>query len=200
MAQDTDGTRQAPLYWLFVVLVVGLAVAGYAGYVLYPRFDLPAAIGIGLFILSAGAGIASFFSPCSFPLLVTILARQTGAGPGGDEESQPGPRRALGFATALSIGASAFLLLAGFFIALGGGVLFEGVTFTSTAGVIIRAVVGGFLILLGLFQLNVIPAPGFHTVSRLSEPLSRAQARQRRQRPVLGFAMFGFGYLLAGFG
>lgn len=199
MSQDANKQGRASLYWLFVFFVVGLAVAGYAGYVFYPRFDLPAATGIGLLVLSAGAGVASFFSPCSFPLLITILARQTGVGPLGDE-SRPGAGRALGFATALAIGASAFLLLAGFFIALGGGALFEGVTFTSTEGVIIRAVVGSLLILLGLFQLNVISAPGFHAVSRLSEPLSRAQARQRRQRPMLGFAIFGFGYLLAGFG
>jgi hypothetical protein len=53
------------------------AVAGYVGYVLYPRFDLPAATGASLLALAAAAGIASFFSPCSFPLAVTLLARDT---------------------------------------------------------------------------------------------------------------------------
>lgn len=200
MRRDTDGARPASLYWLFVLLVVGLALAGYAGYVVYPRFDLPATTGIGLLILSMGAGIASFFSPCSFPLLVTLLTRQTGIDvrPGG---SQPGSRgRVLVSASALALGASVFLLLAGFFVALGGAALFEGVTFTSAAGRVIRAVVGALLILLGLFQLGVLPASGFHAVSRLSGALSRAQARQRRKRAVFGFAVFGFGYLLAGFG
>ena len=41
--------------------------------------DLPAGEGAGLAVLAAGAGVAAFFSPCSFPLLVTALAR-----PGGD--------------------------------------------------------------------------------------------------------------------
>ena len=199
MRRDTDVTRRAWLYWLFVLLVAGLALAGYAGYVVYPRFDLPAPTGIGLLILSTGAGIASFFSPCSFPLLVTLLARQTGVDvrQGG---SQPSRVRALVFASALALGASVFLLLAGFFVALGGAALFEGVTFTSTAGRVIRTVVGGLLILLGLFQIGVLPASGFHAVSRLSGALSRTHTRQRRKRAVFGFAIFGFGYLLAGFG
>ncbi len=200
MRQGANDRRQAPLYGLFALLVIGLALAGYLGYVVYPRFDLPASTGIGLLVLSAGAGIASFFSPCSFPLLVTLLARQTGVDSGRDE-SRASRGRAFVFASALALGTSVFLLLAGFFVALGGGALFQGVTFTSTAGVIIRAVVGAFLILLGLFQIGVLPASGFRAVSRFSEGFfSRAQARQRRKRPFLGFAIFGFGYLLAGFG
>lgn len=199
MRRDTDGTQRASFYWLFVLLVVGFALAGYVGCVVYSRFDLPAPTGIGLLILSTGAGIASFFTPCSFPLLVTLLARQTGVDVRLDG-SRPSRVRALVFASALALGASVFLLLAGFFVALGGAALFEGVTFTSTAGRVIRAVVGGLLILLGLFQLGVLPASGFHAVSRLSGVLSRAQARQRRKRVILGFTVLGFGYLLAGFG
>lgn len=199
MRRDTDVTRRTSLYWLFVLLVVGFALAGYAGYVVYPRFDLPAPTGIGLLVLSTGAGIASFFSPCSFPLLVTLLARQTGVDVrlGG---SRPSGGRALVFASALALGASVFLLLVGFFVALGGAALFEGVTFTSAAGRVIRAIVGGLLILLGLLQIGVLPASGFRVVSRLSGALSWAQARQRRKRVLFGFAVFGFGYLLAGFG
>ena len=190
---------QPSLYWLLVLVVAGLALAGYAGYVLYPRFDLPAVTGIGLLVLSAGAGIASFFSPCSFPLLVTLLARETGTQPR-EGTAHPATGRALGFATALSLGAATFLLIVGFFIALGGGTLFEGVTFTSTAGRVIRLAVGALLIVLGLVQANVIHTPIFHAIERLAEPLQETQARQRRQRPLLGFAIFGFGYLLAGFG
>lgn len=192
MRRDTDVTRRVSLYWLFVLLVVGFALGGYIGYVVYPRFDLPAPTGIGLLILSAGAGVASFFSPCSFPLLVTLLARQTGVDVRQDG-SRPSGGRALAFASALALGASVFLLLAGFFVAFSGAVLFEEVTFTSAAGRVIRAVVGGLLILLGLFQIGVLPASGFHAVSRLSGALSRVQARQRRKRVVFGFAIFGFG-------
>lgn len=46
---------------------LALALAGYLGYVFYPRFALPAGAGAGLLLLAAGAGVASFFSPCSSP-------------------------------------------------------------------------------------------------------------------------------------
>lgn len=187
----------APLYGVLVLFLAGLALAGYAGYVVYPRFDLPAAAGIGLLVLSVGAGFASFFSPCSFPLLLTLLARHTGSE---RKQNQRHANRPLPFATALAVGASGFFLLAGLFVAFGGGIFFESVTFTSSAGRIIRIIVGFLLILLGVLQLNLLPSPNLRAVSRLSESLSRYQARQRRQKPALGFAVFGFGYPLAGFG
>lgn len=193
-----DGTTRNRSVW-YILLATGtgiLALAGYAGYVLYPRFNLPAATGIGLLVLAAGAGIASFFSPCSFPLLVTLLARETSA------RAAPGEsrlQRALTFAVALALGATAFLLLIGVGIALGASVLFEGVIFTSTAGRLVRLLVGGFLILLGLIQLGVLPV-SFGLVEHAARPLLHRQAGLRRARPTLGFGLFGFGYILAGFG
>lgn len=68
--------KQAPHYLFLVIAVLLLAFAGYVGDVLYPRFDLPAVGGAGLLVLSSAAGLASIFSPCSFPLLSTLLARQ----------------------------------------------------------------------------------------------------------------------------
>lgn len=183
-------------YVLLIAGVVVLALAGYAGYVLYPRFDLPAVTGLGLFVLAAAAGIGSFFSPCSFPLLAGLLARETGT----DKNQATSPtRRALRFATALSVGATLFLLLTGAGIAAGGAPLFEQVTFTSTIGRIIRITVGAVLILLGLVQLDVVPI-SFGWLADITDPLMRRQARLRRQQPTLGFALLGFGYILAGFG
>jgi len=183
----------------YAILALGLAllaVAGYVGYELYPRFDLPGVHGAGLLLLAAGAGIASFFSPCAFPLLVTLLARETGARA---REKAGAVGAGLRFATALSFGAAGFLILAGIGIALGGGALFAGVTFTSGAGMTIRVVAGGFLILLGLVQLGVLPNR-LHAVERISLPMMRGQARLRRKSPTAGFALFGFAYMLAGFG
>lgn len=191
-----EGPLRGIWYALLTLGVVILAVAGYVGYELYPRFDLPAAQGVGLLLLAAGAGVASFFSPCAFPLLVSLLARETGT-PAGAEGGALG--KALRFATALSLGAAAFLLIAGVAIALGGGALFAGVTFTSGAGMTIRSVVGALLIGLGLVQFGVLPNP-LHAVEAVSRPLMRRQAEMRRKNPTTGFALFGFGYLLAGFG
>jgi cytochrome c biogenesis protein CcdA len=78
-------------------------------------------------------------------------------------------------------------------------VFFKEVTFTSTPGIIIRAIVGSLLILFGLMQLNVLPI-SFYRFEESARPLLTRQARLRRQHPALGFGLFGFGYLLAGFG
>jgi cytochrome c biogenesis protein CcdA len=188
----------APGEWQRYVIVVAavalVAVAGFVGYVVYPRFDLPAVEGAGLLGLAAAAGVASFFSPCSFPLLVTLLARQAVT----DSESGRSARPAV-FGGSLALGAALFMLLAGLVVALGGEAIFAGVTFTSPAGITIRVGVGLLLIFLGSIQIGIVPL-SMHTVSRLAQPLLRGQARLRRDRPVAGFAVFGFAYVLAGFG
>lgn len=185
-------------YWLLGLGVLILAMAGYVGYLLYPRFGLPAVEGVSLLLLATGAGIASFFSPCSFPLLVTLLSRATGY-EDRTMKARSSLRSALTFALALSLGAAVFLILGGLVIALGGKALFAGVTFTSTTGRIIRSIVGILLIGLGLIQIGVLPF-SLHAVGRISRPLMQSQARIRRKNPLLSFALFGFGYLLAGFG
>ena len=187
-------SRGRARYTFLVALVFIVAVAGYAGYVLYPRFDLPALHGAGLLVLAAAAGVASFFSPCSFPLLLTLLGRQAAG-----DTTAGGPPRPVVFGGALALGATLFLVLSGLVIAFGGEALFSAVTFTSPPGIAIRSVVGTALIMLGLIQTGAIPF-SMHGVSRLVQPMLSSQARLQRERPVLGFAVFGFAYVLAGFG
>lgn len=184
----------------FFLLVAGLlllALAGYGGYVLYPRFDLPVVTGAGLLFLAVGAGLASFFSPCSFPLLATLLARQ--ARQAREVKRREAWARLLRFAAALAAGVTLFLMLAGAAIALGAAPLFARVTFASTAGRTIRLATGSVLVLLGVFQWRSV-SPGSGTVYRAVKPLMSAQARLRKERPTLAFGLFGFGYILAGFG
>jgi cytochrome c biogenesis protein CcdA len=153
-------------YWIFVLVVVLLSIVAYAGYVLYPRFDLPSATSAGLLVLSVGAGIASFFAPCSFPLLVTLLGREVGANEA--EGYGDSTRRALTFATALSLGAITFLVLSGIILALGGNALFANFTFTSPQAMTTRVVVGAVLILLGLVQAGVINTEAFGKFGKLA--------------------------------
>ncbi|HEX6302649.1 MAG TPA: cytochrome c biogenesis protein CcdA [Anaerolineales bacterium] len=187
-----------PFIWcvLLILGVLMLALAGYLGFVVYPRFDLPSVTGSGLLILATMAGVASFFSPCSFPLLLTLLAREVRED---NREKRVSLGRPLSFAAALSAGATLFLILAGAAIALGGGPLFAQVTFASLSGQIIRLIIGALLILLGLIQLGSIPI-SFHGVENLVQPLLKYQAQLHREHPILAFAVFGFGYLIAGFG
>jgi cytochrome c biogenesis protein CcdA/copper chaperone CopZ len=194
-ASDSSERGAASRYGLLVASVLAIALAGYTGYVLYPRFDLPAAQGAGLLGLAAAAGIASFFSPCSFPLLLGLLGRQATRQAGNDADA---PRPVV-FGGALALGAAMFMILAGGVIGLGGQALFAGVTFTSPAGIAIRSIVGVLLILFGLIQLGRLPF-SLHAVEDAVRPLSRRSAKLRRERPVAGFTLFGFSYVLAGFG
>jgi cytochrome c biogenesis protein CcdA/copper chaperone CopZ len=189
------GARGLARYLLLVVAVAAVAVAGYMGYVLFPRFDLPAAEGVAVLGLAAAAGVASFFSPCSFPLLLSLLGGHASARARGE----PSSTRPVVFGGALAAGAGAFLVLAGVAIAAGGGVLFEQVTFDSTAGITLRLVIGVLLVGLGLVQVGALPSP-FHALERTAQPMLRRQARLRRQHPVAGYGLLGFGYVLAGFG
>lgn len=186
---------QLPRYTLLVVGVLIVGIAGYAGYEIYPRFDLPALEGSGLFVLAIGAGIASFFAPCSFPLLLTLLSRSADRSSGG-----PAQDNSVRFAVALAAGAAAFLVLFGALIALGGQALARSVTFTSTVGITLRIAVGVVLVVLGLVQFGVLSDRTFRAVEPATARLNQVQARLRRRHPIAGFMAFGFFYLLAGFG
>lgn len=191
MADHRDRLR----YGLVVAGTLLAGFAGYVGYVAYPRFGLPSAAGASVLLLAAAAGFAAFFSPCSFPLLAALLARQTPS----DAPRRQRLRRAVLFAAALSTGAVAFVLIVGVLFALGGRGLATAVTFTSASGRVIRAVVGIALVILGLVQAGRIRLDLRRFEPAVHGFLTR-QARLRRARPVAGTAVFGFGYLAAGFG
>ncbi len=188
MTPDIKGGQ----YALLAGLVLAIAAIGFVAFISYLQLDIAAFAGSGLLLLGVAAGAASFFSPCSFPLLVTLLARSIGS----ERDTSPATGRALQFATAMAIGVSLFLVLLGGAVATGAGPLFRQVTFTSTPGRILRLVVGMGLILLGLRQMT----GRINVADRLKERIIRAQARTRRRSVQLGFALFGFGYVLAGFG
>ncbi len=176
-------------YGLLVLWILLLALGGYMGYIIYPRFELPPLEGVGLFVLAITAGIASFFSPCSFPLLLTFLARS-----GKSDKSDT-----LRFGLALAAGACAFLMLVGGLIALGGGAFFGQITFNSAAGRWLRFFLGAFLVFLGIAQLGFLTLP-FGKISGAIAPLYRARIRLRTTYPTLAFFLWGFSYVLGGFG
>ncbi|MDC3418637.1 cytochrome c biogenesis CcdA family protein [Aquibacillus salsiterrae] len=190
--------NRAFTYWSFILIVALLSIVAFTGYLLYPRFDLPSVTGAGLLLIAVGAGVASFFAPCSFPLLVTLLSREVGANE--EDGSRNRNRKAFTFATALSLGATAFLVLSGIILSLGGRALFANFTFASPQAITLRAVVGVSLILLGLIQAGVIHVKGFGKIGSLAKPLLKAQAKQRKENPKRAFFIYGFGYLVAGFG
>jgi len=194
MGKISGGATPLTPYILLVLAVLLIALTGYLGYAIYPRFHLPPVTGFGLLVLAIAAGIASFFSPCSFSLLIAILARVPET-----KKRQFALRNVPGFSTALALGATVFLLLTGAGIALGGAALFERVVFTSLAGRVIRTSIGVLLVFLGLGQAGFLPI-SFHGIEKMIGPLLRKDARLRRRAPLLGYSLFGFLYILAGFG
>ncbi|MDH3306770.1 MAG: hypothetical protein OEO77_04540 [Acidimicrobiia bacterium] len=193
---DPTPTEQRTRYVAWMAAALALGLSGYLGYVIYPRFDLPAGAGAGLLVLAIAAGIASFFSPCSFPLLVSMLARPLASN---DPNRRPPFGRAIAYASALSVGAAGFLGLTGGALALGAGSLVSNVTFASTTGRTLRIVVGVVLIVFGLIQTNRLPV-NFRRFEPALHGVLRNQVERRRTPPLAGFVLFGFVYLLAGFG
>lgn len=183
-------SRSTLLYVIFAGFVLVVGMAGYGIYHFYPRFDLPVLYGVPLTVLAAGAGLASFFSPCAFPLLLAFLA-----GEKANRSSEHSPWR---FAFGLATGAGLFLLLLGGVFLAGGMAFARNVTFGSTVGIGLRVVMGGLFMVLGLVQVGWISDRPFRMVQRRVVPSSN----QRHEiRPSFGgLVTFGFGYILAGFG
>ncbi|RMG99913.1 MAG: hypothetical protein D6706_04795 [Chloroflexi bacterium] len=176
-------------YGLLISLVLLLALIGYTVFRLYPGLVAPKTE-TGLFLLAVAAGAASLFSPCSFPLLVTLLAR---------EAETAGFRRLLRFTAAFALGAAFFLVLTGAILGLGASPLVKQVNFTSPAGRILRGLVGLFLVGAGVWQVNG-RSLNFIWLNQLLTPLWNTQTNLRRQRTTLSAGLYGFGYILAGFG
>ena len=177
-------------YLALIGAVLLLALAGYSTFVLYSRFVLPTTAGSSLLLLAVAAGVASLFSPCSFPLLVTLLARKT--------DGQP--RSTLYWsATAFTIGVMLFLALIGVAIGLGAGALITRFTFTTPAGRGLRFLVGLLLISFGFWQLRGRSLNAAWLNSAL-QPLWDRQYRLRQRNNILSYGLYGFGYVLAGFG
>jgi len=186
-------TASAAAPWiLLAAAVLAIGLIGYGAYELYPRFKLDAYQGVPLLVLAVGAGVAAFFSPCAFSLLLTLLARDV-------TPEQGGTARPLQFAAGMSAGALVFVLAVGAAIALGAQTLIGDVTFTSTAGRLLRLTVSAFLVLMGLNLLGHLKLP-MGKVASLRAPLLRTEHRQRERHPTLSYGIFGFSYLLAGFG
>lgn len=177
---------------LLVVMTVVIGLAGYVGFRVFREFDIGGATGIGLAVVAATVGIAAFFSPCSFPLLLTALTRQIASEP--DNRG----RHALSFASGASIGAVAFVAGFGLLLSLGGGAIAQLFSLESAQGRTLRIVVGIVLILMGLVQLRVINVQ-FRGLTKIAEPVDRKRAAIGDETRFTSNVLYGFGYLAAGF-
>jgi cytochrome c biogenesis protein CcdA len=179
---------------LVIAGTVLVALVGYVGFRLFPTLGDGTETGAALMALAAAIGFAAFFSPCSFPLMLATLGRQAKAGTG---RSRLKP--ALRFALAASIGAVAFLMGFGLLLSLGGEGIARQITFTSTTGRALRITAGTLLITMGLVQLGNVTIP-FYKLSNLATPIDRHRTEKGNPDRFSSHVLYGFGYLIAGFG
>lgn len=174
----------------FSAVALGVLVAGLAGYVGFVAFvDSDRSISAGTMFLAATTGFVAFFSPCSFPLLLTFLSRRAA-------ES----RRALAAsALAVGMGAAALLALIGVLIGFGGETIGRVVAFDSVPGRMFRLGVGLLLVVLGLHQTQWLPFR-MGWLNRVAGTAGRLFDPSRFSSRGVGDVVYGFGYLLAGFG
>lgn len=167
------------------VLLVG--AVGYVGFVSFVQSDRAA--GSGVLMIGALTGFAAFFSPCSFPLLVTFLARRS-------EESKGS---AMMSALRVGVGAITMFAVFGLVMTMGGALLGSVVGFDQPAGRVFRLVVAVVLIVFGLKQSLLL---SFHTtwMTRLASRAGLRFDSSKTSTRAGGDILYGFGYLVAGFG
>ena len=183
----TQRRRAQARFGAIALGLVVVAVAGYLGFVSFVQAE--PGVGAGVMVLGAATGFAAFFSPCSFPLLLTFLTRRSTESTGAAVLS------------ALRVGAGAAVLLALLALVLvaGGSALALVVEFDSIPGRVFRFSIGVLLIVFGLRQAQLFGIRR-RWVDRVAASSARMLDPGRVRNPAGADFAYGFGYLLAGFG
>jgi cytochrome c-type biogenesis protein len=185
----------------FAGLLVAFLIVILAGYGSFRAFaGVPDLRLFNLYTLAIVAGIASFFSPCVFPLLPSYFSFYHSAQKDNTASSNKiGWVLRLGFAAAL--GVLTFDLLLGVFIALLGSGIAKGLSISgpepSQFVRYFRGGVGVLLLILGFGQLfgwNIKP-----TLIDAFAYRTRPE-RKRKLSPAKNLYLYGFGYNAAGMG
>ncbi len=186
---DETAIRQRSRF-RFGATVMGMVVVGVAGYLGFVAFvGSEREISAGVMVLAAATGFAAFFSPCSFPLLLTFLARRSTETKGA----------AIVSAVRVGAGAIAFLGIVAVVLALGGTAFGSVIGFDSTAGRIFRLTVGVVLVGFGLRQARLLRIE-MRWLDRVANSAGRAFDPSGHSSQARSDVVYGFGYLLAGFG
>lgn len=183
-------------FWLAVALLLTLG-----GYLVFRTYVTnPISDRLGLYLLAVVAAVASFFSPCAFPLLPGYLAlyyqeerRQNATEPSAAQRLVPGYAAALGvFAFTLGLG----LLIAGLDASFAVGFSISSPE-PSLSIRYFRGALGLALLVLGVGQIrgwNLKPGwlEAFIYRSR--------RAKDGKNSLASGLFVYGFGYVAAGLG
>lgn len=176
-----------------VILSIGIVTFfGYVGFVAFLKDFMPAFTLYSLYLIAIVAGVATFFSPCSFPLLPGYLSFYY--------RSEQGERGNTAFSRGVlaALGVVSFNIVLGVVIAmLGQGVATTLSISSSNPSLLTRLFrlgIGTILIALGALQLSNVT---FHnrTIDTVAKRFSSVAKSGER-----GLYLYGFGYNLAGIG
>jgi cytochrome c-type biogenesis protein len=179
-------------YSLIIFSVVIITLLGYFGFVAFLKDIIPAFSNYSLYLLAVVAGIATFFSPCSFPLLPGYLSFYYSIDQAKERE------RALYRGTLAAAGVVTFAIILGVVIALlGQGVASSFSVSSANPSLftrVFRIALGLVLVSLGILQLSNLTLHT-HALDALTNKFQNAARSGNR-----GLYLYGFGYNVAGIG
>ncbi len=170
---------------------------GYSVFVFFIKGFSPTAGTLSLLAFAVVAGVATFFSPCSFPLMPGYLTRHI-------QILDKDPKRAR--TSVVSNGLAAAAGVFSFDLILGLAIVLIGSSFAGSLGIsgpspnnyvrIFRGTVGGFLVLLGV--LNLRGTGIFHNDTLTS--IGKRLMKNGELKPSREMFAYGFGYVSVGIG
>lgn len=195
----TGVDRAAYVYYVgLILLMLAVIGAGYAGFRYFATTVMLRPSAYQLPALAVIAGVASFFSPCAFPLLPSFLSFYARASNNGTQTTQS--TRVLGLGLTAAVGVVTFTLILGTIIGLLGVSAGKALSISgpepSRYVLWFRGALGVILVLLGLAQwFNINLKPGI--ADRLAwhtRPNHQGNGR------AAALYLYGLGYTAAGMG
>ena len=188
IAPHAKPAKQVGTYIVFLAILIILAITGYMGFLAFAQ-NMAALGALPLVIVAIFAGLATFFSPCSFGLLPAYLSLYANG-----KRTQGAIRNGI----LASAGLVTFNIILGVilaFIGLGIGSAFSIASGGQLAGITltIRAIIGGILVVLGVMQFFHISIQG-----KLFKGVSQKFASGKKG--YSNYFFYGFGYNLGNVG
>ncbi len=190
--EEDQRKSHALRYSLIIISVTLITLLGYLGFVAFLKDVMPAFNYYSLYFLAVVAAVATFFSPCSFPLLPGYLSVYYET----DEHAER--KQALRRGLLAAAGVVTFTLIIGVVIGLLGQGVANSFSVSSPSPSlftrIFRIGLGAVLLSLGAIQLSNLT---FH-----SHPLDTLTKRfySAAMTGNKGLYLYGFGYNAAGIG
>jgi len=177
------------IFGLLIILIV-LTIIGYFAFRVFATETQKIFSYYSIYLVALIAGVATFFSPCSFGLLPAYLTFYT---------KTAKKRKTFYYGFLAALGLITFNMLLGVIIAFGGAGIAKAFSISgggtlSPVTIFIRIIIGSLLLYLGIAQFfHIFIFPKF--LLNIGQKII-----QRKRSPEASFYFYGFGYNLANVG